>query len=88
MRHFGNFTLLVVFCGLRGEALCSYTKIISHYPLLLYAYETNSNSGIEEECEKGMHWFRLLDTTAFIQKEYFWLHRLLPCSWALPEHKY
>lgn len=71
MSYFRNFTLLVVFCGLRGEGLCSSTKLFPHYLLLSHGYESNSNKGIEEECKKGMHWFRLLNTTAFIQKDVY-----------------
>lgn len=54
------------------ERLCVLLlKLFPHYLLLSHAYETNSNRGIEEECEKGMHWFRLLNTTAFIQKDVY-----------------
>lgn len=71
------------------ERLCVLLlKLFPHNLLLSHAYETNSNRGIEEECEKGMHWFRLLNTTAFIQKDYLWLHRLLPCSWGLHAYEH
>lgn len=52
------------------ERLCVLLlKLFPHYLLLSHAYKSNSNKGIEEECKRGMHWFRLLDTTAFIQKD-------------------
>lgn len=52
------------------ERLCVLLlKLFPHYLLLSHAYENNSNKGIEEEYKRGMHWFRLLNTTAFIQKD-------------------
>lgn len=69
------------------ERLCVLLlKLFPHYLLLSHVYETNSNRGIEEECEKGMHWFRLLNTT--YTEGCLWLHRLLPCSWALCEYEH
>lgn len=53
------------------ERLYVLLKLFPHYLLLSHAYETNSNRGIEKECEKGMHWFRLLNTTAFIQEDVY-----------------
>lgn len=46
-------------------------KLFPHYLFLSHAYESNSNKGIEEACKRGMPWFRLRNTTAFIQKDVY-----------------
>lgn len=54
------------------ERLCVLLlKLFPHDLLLSHAYESNSNKGIEEECKREMHWFRLLNTTAFIEEDVY-----------------
>lgn len=63
-------------------------KLLPYYLLFSHVYENNSNKGIEEEYERGMHWFRLLNTAAFIRKDVYCCTDLSPFSWVLYEYEH